>query len=134
MTVYVDSSAFLKLYRDEPDSRLAENYLSANPEWITARHTMVEVRRNLARLLSGTELSAARQQFERDWQSADIIELTEEVCSAAADVAEATGSRTLDALHLGAARTAGGGMLPIVTFDTRQAQSARALGWTVLGR
>jgi hypothetical protein len=27
----------------------------------------------------------------------------------------------------------GGGILPIVTFDLRQAQTARSLGWTVLG-
>jgi hypothetical protein len=27
----------------------------------------------------------------------------------------------------------GGGTLPLVTFDLRQAQTARALGWMVLG-
>ena len=53
--------------------------------------------------------------------------------AAAGDVVEITGARTLDALHLGAARVVGGGALPIVTFDLRQAQAARSLGWVVLG-
>lgn len=133
MSVYVDSSAFLKLYFEERDSQLADDVLASNPEWVTARHTLVEVRRNLARELEGASLTAARQQFDRDFRSAAVVELTPEVCDAAADIAEVTGARTLDALHLGAARTVGGGLLPIVTFDLRQAQAARALGWTVLG-
>jgi hypothetical protein len=44
-----------------------------------------------------------------------------------------TGARSLDALHLGTAKVVGGGALPFVTFDLRQAQAARALGWFALG-
>lgn len=133
MTLYIDASALLKLYFDEPDSAGAEEILTADPEWVTARHTAVEVRRNLARELRGPVLQAARRQFNRDWRGVAVVELTDEVCKAAAEIAEVTGARTLDALHLGAAKTAGGGTLPFVTFDLRQAQVARALGWVVLG-
>lgn len=133
MTLYVDASALLKLYFEEPDSDHAEELLSSDPEWVTARHTAVEVRRNLARELGGSELAAARRQFERDWRAMAVVELTAEVCEAAAQIAELTGARTLDALHLGAAKVVGGGALPVITFDLRQAQAARALGWTVLG-
>jgi predicted nucleic acid-binding protein len=133
VTLYVDASALLKLYFDEPDSSHAEEILTADPDWVTARHTAVEVRRNLARELRGAELRAARRQFERDWRGTAVVELTAEICEAAAEIAEVTGARTLDALHLGAARAAGGGALPFVTFDLRQAQAARALGWVVLG-
>jgi predicted nucleic acid-binding protein len=133
MSIYVDSSAFLKLYFDEVDSGRAEELLSSDATWITARHTAVEVRRSLARELAGAELSAARRQFARDWQSAAVVELTPEVCEAAAELAELTGARTPDALHLGAAKLVGGGALPVVTFDLRQAQAARSLGWVVLG-
>lgn len=133
MTLYVDASAFLKLYFDEPDSPRAEEILTADPEWLTARHTAVEIRRNLARELQGPALHAARRQFDRDWRAAAVVELTGEVCEAAAEIAEVTGARTLDALHLGAAKKAGGGALPFVTFDLRQAQVARSLGWIVLG-
>jgi predicted nucleic acid-binding protein len=133
VTLYLDASAFLKLYFDEPDSPHAEEILTADSEWVTARHTAVEVRRNLARELQGAALGAARRQFDRDWRAVAVVELTGEVCEAAAGIAEVTGARTLDALHLGAAREAGGGVLPFVTFDLRQAQVARSLGWTVLG-
>src|SRR5690606_327998 len=52
MALYVDTSALLKRYIDEADSELSERHLLADPLWITARHTLVEVRRNLARLLN----------------------------------------------------------------------------------
>lgn len=133
MSIYVDSSALLKLYFDEADSARAEELLSADDTWVTGRHTAVEVRRNLARELAGVDLAAARRQFGRDWQNMAVVELTEEVCDAAAELAELTGARTLDALHLGAAKVVGGGALPLVTFDVRQAQAARSLGWVVLG-
>jgi predicted nucleic acid-binding protein len=51
----------------------------------------------------------------------------------AAAIAESTGARTLDALHLAAARRAGGPVVAFLTFDVRQAQAARALGFTVVG-
>jgi len=133
VSVYVDSSAFLKVYFEEPDSDRAEELLLSDPEWVTGRHTAVEVRRNLARALGGATLAAARRQFQRDWDAAAVVELTEQVCDAAADLAELTGARSLDALHLGAAKIVGGGALPLITFDVRQAQAARALGWVVLG-
>ncbi len=133
MSLYVDSSALVKLYLDEHDSEAAAQILESDDVWVTARHSQVEVRRTLARTLSGAALSGAREQFDRDWRGVDIVELTGDVCDAAADIAELTGARTLDALHLAAVRTVGGGVLPIVTFDLRLARAARALGWTVLG-
>jgi uncharacterized protein len=133
VSIYVDSSALLKLYFDEPDSDRAEELLSADTTWITARHTAVEVRHNLARELRAAELAAAQRQFARDWRNTAVVELTSEVCESAAELAELTGARTLDALHLAAARVVGGGALPVVTFDLRQAQAARSLGWVVLG-
>jgi predicted nucleic acid-binding protein len=61
-----------------------------------------------------------------------IVELDEVTCAAAADIAERTGARTLDALHLAAAQRLGGAAVPLVTFDVRQARAARILGLTVL--
>jgi predicted nucleic acid-binding protein len=133
VSLYVDSSALLKLYFEEPDSGRAEAILGSDLDWISGRLTSVEVRRNLARELAGPDLAAARRQFERDWANTAVVELTAEVCEAAAELAEVTGARSLDALHLGSAKVVGGGALPIVTFDLRQAQAARSLGWVVLG-
>ncbi len=133
MTLYVDSSSMLKMYFPEPDSEAAEQLLMSDPLWVTGRHTVVEVRRNLARQLEGNARAAAREQFRRDWESTTIVELDGATCDLAASFAEITGVRTLDALHMGAAQRAGGGALPFATHDLRLAQAARSLGWTVLG-
>lgn len=133
MSLYVDSSALLKMYFEEPDSEACQDLLNSDPEWVTGRHTAIEVRSNLARELKARQLAQAREQFRLDWESMAIVELTERVCEIAAELAEVSGVRTLDALHLGAAQLVGGGSLPFATYDLRQAQAARALGWTVLG-
>ena len=98
----------------------------------SARHTIVEVRRNLARLLSGRELMAARAVFAADLTSLSVIELDGATCESAAMIAETTGVRTLDALHLAAAQRVASPGMGFLTFDPRQAQAARALGLTVV--
>jgi predicted nucleic acid-binding protein len=123
VTSYVDSSAILKRYVDEPDSDLADELLADDRGRVTARHTVVEVRRNLGRLLTGTALSESRAAFATDLESFAIVELDAATCELAATIAEQTGARTLDALHLGAARRLGTA-LTFVTFDVRQAQTA----------
>jgi predicted nucleic acid-binding protein len=133
MSLYVDSSALLKRYVDEPDSATADAILGSDPSLLTARHTVVEVRRNLARLLEGSDATAARSAFIDDLAAFGIVELDQVTCDTAADIAELTGARTLDALHLAAAQRIGGSAVGFVTFDVRQAQAARTLGMTVLG-
>ena len=133
MSAYVDSSALLKRYVEEDDSGAADRLLRADPMLLTGRHTIVEVRRNLARLLSGRDLAAARAAFMSDLGSFSIIELDEVTCEAAAAIAEVTGARSLDALHLAAAQRVAAPGVTFLTFDLRQAQAARSLGLTVVG-
>jgi uncharacterized protein len=133
VTLYADSSAILKLYLDEPDADLAEELLRGDPQWITGYHSLIEVRRNLVRALEADALPAARRQFEADWDALEAVELDAELCTDAAELAERTGARTLDALHLGAASISGADDgVPFVTFDRRLADAARSLGWAVL--
>ena len=133
MSAYVDSSALLKRYIEEPDSDLADTLLQSDPRLVTGRHAVVEVRRNLARLLSGRDAAAARSAFARDMSAISVVELDAETCEAAASIAETTGARTLDALHLAAARRVGAPAVTFITFDLRQAQIARSLGLVVAG-
>ena len=132
MSTYVDSSALLKRYVEEADSAAADALLRADRDLLTARHTIAEVRRNLARLLSGRDLVAARLAFADDLRSFSIVELDAATCESAASIAEATGVRTLDALHLAAAQRVTAPGVGFLTFDLRQAQAARALGLTVV--
>jgi len=132
VTQYVDTSALLKRYVDEPDSERAVELLARDDELVTGRHTIVEVRRNLSRLLDPTSVTAARADFSADLASFSIVELDADTCELAASIGEQTGVRTLDALHLGAARRLGTAVM-FLTFDVRQADAARSLGFTVLG-
>jgi predicted nucleic acid-binding protein len=132
MSLYVDSSALLKRYVSEPDSEVAERHLLSDRVWVTARHTWVEVRRNLARLLQGSDLADAQRYFLSDFRRSNIVELDEATCDLAAQIAEVSPLRTLDALHLAALRRVGSDV-PLLTFDVRQAAAARALSIVVLG-
>ncbi|MBK5221576.1 MAG: type II toxin-antitoxin system VapC family toxin [Acidimicrobiia bacterium] len=132
MTLYVDSSALLKRYVDEADSDRAVELLSSDPQLVTGRHTVVEIRRNLARLLEPTAATASRAAFAADLTAISIIDLDAATCELSATIAEQTGVRSLDALHLGAASRLGTAMT-FLTFDVRQAQVARSLGFSVAG-
>ena len=123
----------LRRYLEEPDHDRYEELLLSDRDWTTARHSFVEVRRALARRLEEPELGQAREDFSEDWRRCDVVELDAFLCGLAADLAESTGARTLDALHLAAAHRVGAGALPFLTADVRQAMIARSLGWTVLG-
>ena len=133
MTLYVDSSALIKRYVEEDDSEAADAILLGDTEWITGRHTYVEVILAIQRRLGETERRVASAAFERDWQRTFVVALDDVVCRRAAELGTATGTRSLDALHLAAAERAGGRSVPIVTFDIRLGQAGRALGFVVIG-
>jgi predicted nucleic acid-binding protein len=132
VTTYVDSSALLKRYVAEEDSAVADALLGADAVLVTARHTIVEVRRNLARLLVGEDLAQARAALAADLGALAIIELDADTCQVAASIAETSGVRTLDALHLAAAQRVAEPGLRFLTFDIRQGGAARALGLEVV--
>lgn len=133
MSLYVDASALVKRYVDEPSRRECLEILGSDPVWVSARHTFVEVSRGLARAHAVQDRAHAERLFRGDWVAIAVVELDESVCGAAADFAVTLGVRTLDALHLAAAERVGGGALPFLTYDRRLAQAARSLGWAVLG-
>jgi predicted nucleic acid-binding protein len=134
MSLYVDTSALLKRYVLEDDSDDCERILLSDPEWVTARHTWVEMLRNLTKLLRGSERSRLKSAFRSDWDRMHVVELDAKTCERAGELAETLQVRSLDALHLAAAERAGAAGLTFVTYDLRQAQAARSLGWRVAGR
>ena len=103
MTLYVDSSALLKRYVAEHDSTRADELLRSDPDLVTARHTMVEVRRNLTRLLEGRDLADGRAAFAEDIRAFALVELDAATMDLSAQISELTGARTLDALQLAVA-------------------------------
>lgn len=131
MSLYVDSSALIKRYVQEPESDLVDE-MFADPDLITAGHTVVELRRNLARLVPEDQLPEVRARLGQDLGSFAIVELDQVTCELAATIAETTGARSLDALHLAAAQRVGGAVT-FLTFDLRQAKAARAIGLATAG-
>jgi predicted nucleic acid-binding protein len=87
----------------------------------------------LARLLSPRALISAKSDFRRDLAAFAIVELDQATCELAASIAEELMVRSLDALHLGCAQRIGSSAVTFATFDLRQAQAARSLGFPVLG-
>jgi predicted nucleic acid-binding protein len=133
MTLYVDSSALLKRYIDEPDSEAAVLILRSDPVLVTSWLTVVEVRRNLARLLDGVSRLTALRSAETDFDAMALMVCDGATCTAAAVIGETLGVRSLDAAHLASAQRLMIDGLGFVTFDLRQGQAARALGLRVLG-
>jgi len=101
VTLYTDSSALIKRYVAEDDSDAAEAVLLADPEWVTGRHTFVEVMLAIHRRLGDAERTVASAAFERDWQRTFVVALDDAVCRRAAELGIATGARSLDALPNG---------------------------------
>ncbi len=122
----------LKRYVSEHDSDLAEQLIAADPTLVTCRLTEVELRRNLTRLLDKDALLSARQQVQADLNAFALVNIDATTCNAAALIAEQTLCRSLDALHVAAARRTGD-TTTFLTFDQRQAQAARSVGLVVVG-
>ncbi|MBC8195714.1 MAG: type II toxin-antitoxin system VapC family toxin [Acidimicrobiia bacterium] len=131
MTLYVDSSALIKRYIKEDGAEEAVAHMASDPVLVTSALTAIEVRRNLKRILTD-DLEVMRGRFSVDLDAFAVISLDAQVCDDAAKVAEQTLCRSLDAIHLAAARRAGSATT-VLTFDRRQAQAARSIGLSVIG-
>jgi predicted nucleic acid-binding protein len=133
MTLYLDTSALLKRYIDEPDSSSFTDVLGSDENWLTCRITWVEVWRNLGRRLTGADALAARNAFRIDWDRLAVVEIDAVLAEDAGRLADLSGVRSLDAVHLAAVQRSGPAGISLVTADLRQAQAARSFGWVVLG-
>ena len=133
MTAYVDSSALLKRYLIEPDSKLGQSLLDEDVDLVTSRITIVEVRRALGLLASAVERVLTRANFAHDLESISIVEVDALVCADAASIAEETGLRSLDSIHVASACRVCDVDITRITVAVRLAEVARSLGLTVLG-
>jgi predicted nucleic acid-binding protein len=121
---YVDTSAFVKLVRVEPETEPLRTDVGAEP-LVSSALLAVEVRRAAARL--GREaLDAAQGLLQR----VTLLPLGAEVLDAAATL-EPPALRSLDALHLATALSIGPAHLALYTYDDRLAEAARAHGFAV---
>jgi predicted nucleic acid-binding protein len=136
LILYLDTSAFIKLYVEEAGSasvRAAASRSSICSHWIT----YAEMRAALARLhrmgyQSDAAYRAHRVEFERDWKAVNAILPHERMLRRAGDLAERFGLRGYDSVHLAAAESLlavpGAEFLRFASFDRALNEAAGAIG------
>jgi uncharacterized protein len=123
--VYLDSSAIVKTVIDEPESPAVRGFLRDYPNRASAELARAEVIRAVRR--------AEPRAVSRAYEVLDRLSLI----GVSSDLLEAAGLldppalRTLDAIHLAAARTLAGRLGALVTYDARMQDAASELGLPV---
>lgn len=128
MRLYLDSSALVKLVQHEPESSPLRRFLRRRRDAgrVTCALARVEVVRAVAG--GGPEATAhARRQLAR----IDQINIDPRLLDEAAVIAPGTLLRSLDAIHLAAARSVGSELVSLVTYDKRMHAAAAQLGMAV---
>jgi uncharacterized protein len=122
-TLYVDSSALVKLVQREQESAALRRYLRRHQSLVRATCALARVEVVRAVAPGGSQAVAlARRQLARFHQ----LDLDRELLDRAAGL-PGEALRSLDAIHLAAAQTLPG-LRAIVTYDVRMQTAAQTLG------
>jgi predicted nucleic acid-binding protein len=142
MILYLDTSALLKLYLAETDSRRVQQAVAGALAVCTHLVTYAEMRAAFARAVRTQRLSAAdhtRQSraFETDWSALQAVAVDEPLVRRAGELAERFGLRGYDSVHLAAAeRVFEGAGRPasfaLAAFDNGLRAGAEGLGMPIL--
>jgi len=132
--IYLDTSAFVKLFVDEPESDDLNAELSAVGEIVLSDLAMTELasalaRRARERLLTGAEAKRLYGHAERVVTACRLVECTPPVQRRAARLlltSKQVRLRTLDAMHLALAIESD--VSTLVTYDPRLREAAAAQG------
>jgi predicted nucleic acid-binding protein len=125
--IYLDSSALMKLVRQEEETEALRSWLTQRPEqpMVTSELGRVEVLR-AARRIDGRALAEARAVLG----DVDLVPLRGAVLDLASDIGQPL-VRTLDALHLASAILLSNELTAFVSYDHRLAAAAEAAGLCV---
>jgi uncharacterized protein len=136
MTLYLDTSALVKLYVEETGSADVRALVHAASVVATSVVAYAETRAALARLrrerlLTARQLATLRRQFDEQWEQYLALEATDSLCRAAGDLAERYGLRGFDSIHLASfqevARRGGLTQTRFSSFDDTLNRAARKL-------
>jgi uncharacterized protein len=131
--VYLDTSAFVPLLVEEPNSAACGEAWDSADRLTSTRLTYVEAVVAIGQAertgrISGSVRSDAIALLDDLWTAVDVIELDEQLMTAAAAVAVARGLRGYDATHCAAAALVHDDDLVAVSGDTRLLTAWRAEG------
>jgi predicted nucleic acid-binding protein len=123
---YLDSSAIVKLVVREAESGALLRYLRRRRPLVSSALARTEIARALLPL--GL---AALKRSQDVLSGLELLRINDRVLATAGAILPAD-VRSLDAIHLATAILLGTGLRQLVTYDTRMASAARALGLAVV--
>jgi hypothetical protein len=122
--VYLDASALVKLVVPEPQTRALEAYVDGRTPLTSCTLSRTEIVRAVR-----AHGSVAVRTARRVLGEIDLIQLDDELLDLAGELEPPL--RSLDAIHLAAALELGDELEAVVTYDSRMARGAEALGLPV---
>jgi uncharacterized protein len=128
----LDTSALLKRYVEERGTDEVLALMDEDTEWYASALCFAEARVSLCDVgFDAVVLREVTRDLASDWQRF-LVGPVDELCLArAAEIGCERAVRTLDAIHLAAAERVAAAAR-FLTFDERQADTARALGLHVV--
>ncbi|HEX2850352.1 MAG TPA: type II toxin-antitoxin system VapC family toxin [Acidimicrobiales bacterium] len=132
MTLFVDTSALVRRYVDEPGRNLVVETMASEPTWVASALTRTEAMMTLHHLsVSAHQQSRLWGGFRDDWDAFVVVPVDQRCLVRAAELGSHYAVRVADAIQLAAADR-----LPrpvrYLTFDRRQIPAAAALGFEVV--
>ena len=131
MTVYLDSSALVKLVVTEAGSAALRHLVADATGFASSALAQVEVRRAISRQAIPRRSPDLARDVERVLGDVSLVSIDEDILRTAASV-EPVALRSLDAIHVATALRLGRELDALVTYDERMAEAARDCGLEVL--
>lgn len=133
MTSYFDSSVIVSSMLDETKLSEARSLITDANVRMTSPLSLLETRRAIKFAHHSLEPKRVRRNWNNTMNTFFYVGGSNEMWHRAADIADLTGVKSLDAIHLAAAAFLKVQGLQFVTFDKKQALAARSIGLTVVG-
>ncbi|MFZ1804451.1 MAG: type II toxin-antitoxin system VapC family toxin [Nitrospira sp.] len=136
---YFDASVLVKRYVKEQGSATARRLLQQY-RFLSSAVAPVEVlslvnRRRTLGELTQRDCLAIRSRLRKDHNYWELVEVSEVVLHQAEELAQRTGLRTLDAVHLASLLTfqaASGLIIPFITADVRQRKVSETMALSLI--
>ena len=128
--LYLDTSAAVKLFKQEPESAVLDR-------WLTGRGSALVLTSDLTRCelrhaLEAAKVGPASRRDAEEWLAdCALIRLSRELCDRAGTLAPGVQLRSLDALHTAAALSLGQALAAFVAYDQRLVDAAQQAGLAV---
>lgn len=137
MILYLDTSAVVPILITEPSTQACRRIWDDADRRVTSRLTFVETAAALAMAqrqgrMSTTEHEGAWANFVDIWSKIDVVDLSAELSTTAAGLAQTLALRGYDAVHCASAAVINDGELVAAAGDAHLLQAWRSLGLAVI--